>query len=74
MAKADLKWGKRSLQLIFWNPFDPEDREHIGFGVYRWPSGDTLAECRKAGWRNFGFRAITVGMFEARYWPATTQT
>lgn len=65
----NFKFGRRSLQFLFWNPLDAEAREHIGFGYGRWPTGNTLAECRKMGWRDFGFHGVVVGPFEVRYWP-----
>lgn len=64
--QKNLHIGNRSLQFILWGL---EDRDHWGFGYGRWPSGQTLADCRAAGWGNFGFRGFVFGIFEIRYWP-----
>ena len=66
---GNINIGDRSIQFIVWSPFDPEEREHIGFGYGRWPTGETLAECQKSGWKDFGFHGFVVGLFELRYWP-----
>lgn len=69
----NIRFGRGSfvpfLQLIFWNPFDAEAREHIGVGYGRWPSGDTLAKVLAHGWSNYGFHGVVFGPFEVRYWP-----
>jgi hypothetical protein len=65
----------KCVQLIFWNPFDAEDREHIGFGTGRWPRPhirEIMSE--RHGKPNYGFRAFVCGPFEIRYWPSYSQT
>lgn len=70
MIVANIRFRSTNTQLIFWNPFDAEDREHIGFGYGRWPGADTLAEIVKnGGWTDFGFHGLVCGPFEVRYWP-----
>lgn len=60
-----------SLQIIFW--WHPDDYlDHWAFKFWRWPTGETLQSCINAGWKDFGFRALTIGPLEFRWWPRVT--
>ncbi len=70
MAKVDVALGqRRKVQIILWSLTWEDLRWHWALKVWRWPTGQTLRDCEKAGMVGFGFRALTIGPLEFRYWP-----
>lgn len=59
----------RKMQVILWNLTREDLQYHWALKFWRWPTGKTLEDVNKAGMVGFGFKALTIGPLEFRYWP-----
>lgn len=65
----NLRYKNRNLQTILWEWDEETIRDHWAFKFWHWPSGKTRRQVKAAGLINFGFRALSLGPLEFRYWP-----